>query len=62
LWGGVPIVIFVMAAAVHLDGSSAMMFAATEHLVSATGTVAVASEIGGAAFVLASAFGSSAVA
>jgi hypothetical protein len=55
-------VVSVMVAAVHPDGSSAMMFAATEHLVSASGTVAVASEIGGAAFASTSAFGSSAMA
>jgi hypothetical protein len=35
-----------VATAVHPGGSSAVMFAATEHLVSASGTVAVASEIG----------------
>jgi hypothetical protein len=52
----------VMAAAVHPGGSSAVMFAATEHLVSAYGTVVIASEIGGAAFASASAFGSSVVA
>jgi hypothetical protein len=55
-------VVSVVAAAVHLDSSSAMMFTAMEHLVSASGTVAVASEIGGAAFASASAFGSSTVA
>jgi hypothetical protein len=38
------------------------MFAAVEHLVSASGTVAVASKIGDAAFASVSAFGSSAVA
>jgi hypothetical protein len=47
----VLVVVSIMAAAAHLVGSSAMMFAAIEHLVSASGTVAVASEIGGAAFV-----------
>jgi hypothetical protein len=51
-----------VVAAVHPSGSSAVMFAATEHLVSASGTVAVASEIGAAAFASASAFNSSAVA
>jgi hypothetical protein len=51
-----------MATATHLVGSSAMVFAATENLVSASGIMAVASEIGGAAFASASAFGSSAVA
>jgi hypothetical protein len=38
------------------------MFAAMEHLVSASGTVAVASEIGGAIFASISAFGSSTMA
>jgi hypothetical protein len=52
----------VVAAAAHLVGSSAATFATMEHLVSASGTVAVASEIGGAAFASVSAFGSSAVA
>jgi hypothetical protein len=51
-----------VAAAAPLAGSSAAVFAATEHLVSASGTVAVGSEIGGAAFASASAFGSSVVA
>jgi hypothetical protein len=55
-------VVSVVAATVHPGGSSAVMFAAMEHLVSASGTVAVASEIGGAAFASASAFGSFAVA
>jgi hypothetical protein len=55
-------VVSVMAAAVHPGSSSAMMFIAMEHLVSASGTVAVASKIGGAAFASASAFDSSAVA
>jgi hypothetical protein len=52
----------VMAASVHPGGSSAVMFTATEHLVSASGTVTIASEIGGAAIASASAFDSSAVA
>jgi hypothetical protein len=56
------IMVSVVAAAVHPSGSSAVMFAATDHLVSASGTVAIASEIGGAAFALASAFGSSTMA
>jgi hypothetical protein len=51
-----------MTVAAHLVGSSAVVFAAMEHLVSASGTVAVASEIGGTAFALVSALGSSAVA
>jgi hypothetical protein len=55
-------VVSVMAAAVHPGGSSAMMFTTTEDLVSASGTMAVASEIGGAAFASASVFDSSAVA
>jgi hypothetical protein len=55
-------VVSVMAMAVRPNGSSAMMFAATEHLVSASGTTAVASEIGGDAFASASAFDSSMVA
>jgi hypothetical protein len=55
-------VVSIVAAAVHPGGSSALMFAAMEHLVSVSGTVAVASEIGGAAFASASAFGSSVVA
>jgi hypothetical protein len=55
-------VVSVMAAAIHPSGSSVVMFDATEHLVSASGTAAVASEIGGAAFASASAFDSSAVA
>jgi hypothetical protein len=38
------------------------MFAAMEHWVSASGTVVVASEIGGAAFALVSVFDSSTVA
>jgi hypothetical protein len=55
-------VVSVVAAAVHPGGSSAVMFAATEHLVSASGTMVIASKIGGAAFASASAFDSSAVA
>jgi hypothetical protein len=55
-------VVSVVVVAVHLGGSFAVMFAAMEHLVSASGTVAVASEIGGAAFASASAFDSSTVA
>jgi hypothetical protein len=51
-----------MTAAAHLVSSSAALFTAMEHLVSAFGTMAVASEIGGAAFASASAFGSSTVA
>jgi hypothetical protein len=55
-------VVSVVAAAVHPSGSSVVMFAATEHLVSASSTVAIAFEIGGTAFASPSAFGSSAVA
>jgi hypothetical protein len=51
-----------VAATAHLVSSSAMMFTAMEHLVFASGTVAIASKIGGAAFASASAFGSSTVA
>jgi hypothetical protein len=54
-------VVSIVAAAVHPGGSSAVI-AATEHLVSASGTVAIASEIGGAAFTSASVFDSSVVA
>jgi hypothetical protein len=54
-------VVSVVAAATHPVGSSAMMFAAMEHLVSASGTMAVASKIGGAAFASVSVFGSSTV-
>jgi hypothetical protein len=52
----------VVVASVHPGGSSAVMFAATEHLASASGTAVIASEIGGAAIASASAFDSSAVA
>jgi hypothetical protein len=55
-------VVSIVATAVHPDGSSVVMFTAMEHLVSASGTVAVAYEIGGAAFASTSTFGSSAVA
>jgi hypothetical protein len=41
----------VVAASVHPGGSAAVMFAVTEHLASASGTAAIASEIGGAAFI-----------
>jgi hypothetical protein len=50
-----------VATAALLISSSVAVFAATEHLVSASGTVAVASKIGGTAFASASAFGSSTV-
>jgi hypothetical protein len=55
-------VVSVVAASVHPGGSSAMMFIVTEHLVSASGTAAVASEIGGATFASTFAFDSFAVA
>jgi hypothetical protein len=45
----------VRAASVCHGGSAAVMFAAAKHLASASGTTAVASEIGGAAFASASA-------
>jgi hypothetical protein len=51
-----------VVAAAPLVGSSAVMFAAMEHLASASGTVAIASEIGGVVFALTSVFGSSMVA
>jgi hypothetical protein len=62
LWGGVPVVAYVGVASVHPGGLAVVMFAAMEHLASASGTAAVASEIGGAAFASASVFDSSAVA
>jgi hypothetical protein len=62
LWGEILVAGSAAATAAHLVGSSAMMFTAIEHLVSASGTVVVASEIGGAAFASASTFSSSAVA
>jgi hypothetical protein len=52
----------VRAASVHPGGSAVVMFAAMEHLASASGTAAVASEIGGAAFASAFACDSSAMA
>jgi hypothetical protein len=51
-----------VAATAHFVSSSAVVFTAIEHLVSASGTVVVASKMRGAAFTSASAFGSSAVA
>jgi hypothetical protein len=50
LWGKLLVVASILAAAAHLVGSSTVMFAAMEHLVSTSGTMAVASEIGGAVF------------
>jgi hypothetical protein len=61
LRGGVPVAGSIGATSVRPGGSAAMMFAAAEHLASASGTAAVASEIGGTAFASASAFDSSAV-
>jgi hypothetical protein len=55
-------VVSVVAAAVHPGGSSVVMFAATERLVSASDIAAIASEIGGTAFTSASVLDSSVVA
>jgi hypothetical protein len=52
----------VVAASVHPGGLAAVMFAATEHLASASDIVVVASEIGGTAFASASVFDLSVVA
>jgi hypothetical protein len=52
----------IVAASVHPGGSAAVMFVAKEHLASASGTAAVASEIGGPAITSVSACDSSAVA
>jgi hypothetical protein len=52
----------VGATSVRPGGSAAVMFAAAEHLASASGIAAVASEIGGAAFASASVCDSSVVA
>jgi hypothetical protein len=52
----------VTVAAAHFASSFVAVFTATEHLTSTSGIVAIASEIGGAAFVSTSAVGSSAVA
>jgi hypothetical protein len=52
----------VVATAAHFASSSTAVFTSTEHLASASGIVAVASEIGGAAFASSSAVGSSVVA
>ena len=62
LRGGVPVAGSVGAASVCPGGSAVVVLAAVEHLASASGTVAVASEIGGAAFASASACDSSVVA
>jgi hypothetical protein len=55
LWGGVPVVGSIGAASVHPGGLAAVMFAVMEHMALASGTMVVASEIGGAAFASASA-------
>jgi hypothetical protein len=52
----------VMAVVIHSTGSSVAVVTASEHWVSASGATAIASEIEGAAFVLAYVAGSSAVA
>jgi hypothetical protein len=52
----------IVAASIHPGGSSTVMFTATEHLASASGTAVVASKIGGTAIASASAFDSFAVA
>jgi hypothetical protein len=52
----------VLAASVLPGGSATVMFAATKHLTSASGTAAVASKIGGAAIASASACDSSVLA
>jgi hypothetical protein len=52
----------LVAVVVHSAGSSALVVAASEHWVSASRVVAVASKIEGAAFVLASVADSSMVA
>jgi hypothetical protein len=62
LRGGVPVAGSVGAASVRPGNSAAVLFAVAEHLASASGTTAVASEIRGAAFALASACDSSVVA
>jgi hypothetical protein len=49
LRGGVPVAGSVGAASVCPGGSAAVVLAAAEHLASALGTAAVASEIRGAA-------------
>jgi hypothetical protein len=62
LRGEVPVAGSVGAASVRLGGLAVVMFTAVEHLPSASGTAAVASEIGGAASASASTCDSSAVA
>jgi hypothetical protein len=60
--GGVPVAGSVRVASVRPGGLAAVMLAAAEHLASASGTTAVASEIGGAASASASPCDSSVVA
>jgi hypothetical protein len=60
--GGIPVAGSVGAASIHPGSSAAVRFTAMEHLASASGTVVVASGIGGATFASASACDSSAVA
>jgi hypothetical protein len=62
LRGGVSVAGSVGAVSVHPGSSADVMFAAAEHLASASGTAAVTSEIGGTAFASASACDSSVVA
>jgi hypothetical protein len=61
LRGGVPVAGSVGATSVCSGGLAAVVLAAAEHLASASGTAAVASEIGGAASASASVCDSSAV-
>jgi hypothetical protein len=61
LRSGVPVAGSIRAASVHPGGLATVRFAATGHLALTSGTVAVASEIGGAAFASASVCDSSAV-
>jgi hypothetical protein len=62
LRGGVPVAGSIGAASVRPGGSAVVVLATAEHLASASGTAAVASEIGGAASASASVCNSSAVA
>jgi hypothetical protein len=62
LRGGVPVAGSVGAASVCPGSSTAVVLATAEHLASSSGTAAVASEIGGAASLLASVCDSSVVA
>jgi hypothetical protein len=62
LRGGVPVAGSVRAISVCPGGSADVVLTAAEHLASASGTTAVASEIGGVASASASACDSSVVA